>query len=237
MQDFQFRNSSVEKAISIIRELMKRYDTNKFFFVDDALPPKFMEALANELLRQKIDIVWSAHIILDKVFMDRNLSPLLRRSGLDRVNVGLESINPRILQLMNKYHQNIGESEIKNILGALKSAGIEIQLNIIFGFPTETLDEARDTLKFLLENSALYDSVGVQPFCLENNTLISEKPEEFGIVKIYKEDKNTRMRLGYNYDVKEGMSQKEAMEFTHSAAQKLLRESVRKKTHCRKILF
>jgi hypothetical protein len=107
----------------------------------------------------------------------------------------------------------------------------------MFGFPSETPAEARHTLDFLLENSALYDYCAAQPFCLEDDTVMVEEPDKFAIETIHREDKSAGWRLGYNYDVKEGMSQKEAREFTYGEALKRLNESAQKKTRLRKSLF
>ena len=63
-------------------------------------------------------------------------------------------------------------------------------LNIIFGFPTETLEEARRTLAFLVKNAGLYDFAPMQPFSLEDHTPVADEPARFGITHIHREDKN-----------------------------------------------
>jgi len=213
-----FRSGSVQKALALIKRLKERYGADNFIFVDDAVPPKFMESFAGALLREKLDIRWSANIILHQAFKDAVFCRLLKSAGLHAVSIGLESVVPRVLTLMNKYHHRLQESEIKEVLACLKKAGIKVQLNIFFGFPTETLQEARHTLNFLLTHMELYDYVAVQPFCLEEQSLISEQPERFGISKIFRQDKNVGRRLGYSFEVKEGMSQEETWRFADEAA-------------------
>jgi len=65
--------------------------------------------------------------------------------------------------------------------------------------------------------------IKVQPFCLEDGTLITREPQRFGIEKIHLEDKNVGRRLGYRFDTKEGMTQAEAVRFTAFALRRVLR--------------
>jgi radical SAM superfamily enzyme YgiQ (UPF0313 family) len=224
-----FCAGSKDKALSLLKGMVDSYGVREFFFVDDALPPPFMDGLAGVLLRDGTRIAWSANIILDKAFSDPAFCRRLKESGLERVNIGLEAVSRRVLGLMNKFHKDLDEEEIVAILKALKDAGIKIQLNIIFGFPTETLDEARQTVVFLVKNVDLFDHAPMQPFSLEDHTQVAENPAKFGITRIYREDKNASLRLGYRYDVKEGMTQSEVIRFVQEEAHKSVRSALQKK--------
>jgi len=215
MHEKCFSICTSEKMIETIKTLKRIYGVSNYKFVDDALPPRFMRELAHRLSCKHLDIKWESSIMMCKEFADPNFCKALKKSSLFRVSIGFESISPRILNLMNKYHKNITDIEAKGILAGLKAAGIHVSIHIIFGFPTETVNEARKTLSFLIKNKNLYDSCMFQPFCLEDNTPIFNNPEKFGITKIYKNDKNSGKRLGYRYEIENGMSQKEAMEFTY----------------------
>lgn len=227
----KFHLGSTAKALQIIKKLKMIYGASDFCFMDDALPAKFMKELAQELIRDNTGVRWSTSILISKEFADRDLCRLLKTSGFDSVYTGLESVSCRVLNLMHKFHQNLSEADIKNIFTTLKSEGIRVVLNIIFGFPTETLAEARQTLDFLIENMELFDFVRMQPFCLEDQTSLSQEPERFGITKIHREDKNVGRRLGFAYEVREGMGQKEAIRFTYEEAHKLLAQAAGRKAH------
>jgi radical SAM superfamily enzyme YgiQ (UPF0313 family) len=222
MYENRYFCGTVDNTLKIIRELKKKYGVSNYHFVDDALPPKFMRRFAEGLIEQKLDIEWSTFSILVKDFTDRNLCFLLKKSRVRKFAFGLESISPRILNLMNKYHKNLSESEIKVILKTLRNADISVRLFIIIGFPTETNYEARQTLDFLTKNRDLYHSCGIQAFSLEENTEVFNNPSKFGITKIDKEDK-TSGRLGYRYEVAHGMSMQEAEKFVDEATKILHR--------------
>ena len=164
-------------------------------------------------------ISWTTNIILGKEFSDPDFCRILRKSGLTLVGFGLESISRRVLKLMNKYHQSMEPEEMKKIFTTIRQEGIELGIYVFFGFPTETLDEARETLRFLLDNLRLFNFINVYPFFLEDFTLVFQEPEKFGITKIYTEDKEkiTGRRLSYGFETKEGMSQEEAFLFTREA--------------------
>lgn len=223
MHDRKFFLSSVDKAIEIIEGMQKKYSVSDFCFIDDALQPQFMRGLAERLIQKGTDIHWMTSIILSREFLDPDFCALLKRSGLRTVSFGLESSSSRLLKLMNKYHQNLAPEDIQKILAAIQAAGIKIALCAFFGFPTETKEEARLTLDFLLANIELFDFVRVQPFCLEDQTLMAMEPEKFGIAKIFKEDKNVGRRLGYYFEPKEGLSQEEAVLFADVAVRELRR--------------
>lgn len=218
MHGLTYCMNTVENTLGNIKTLKDVYGISNYRFVDDAIPPRFMSGLAKGFLEGGFGIQWETSIVLSKDFADRGFCKLLKNSGLTKVSIGLESISSRILGLMNKYHKNLKEDEIKTILVNLKEAGIEVGLHIIFGFPTETIEEARQTLAFLNENRDLYAMPMMQPFCLEDNTPVFNHPEQFGIKKIHKEDKDSGRRLGYRYEVERGMDQEEAKRFTYEEA-------------------
>jgi len=218
MQDCRYSITTAENVLETIKGLKRIYGITSYRFVDDALPPRFMKQLAQGLDRDKLDIRWASSIILSKEFASKDFCASLKSSGLYQVSIGLESISPRILNLMNKCHKNLNESEIEEILVSLKDAGIKVGIHIIFGFPTETVDEARQTLNFLVKNRILYDTCMYQPFCLEDNTPVFNHPEKFAISKIYKENKDSGERLGYRYEVSKGMNQEESKRFTYEEA-------------------
>lgn len=217
MHDRKFYGSSAEKTLDVIKGMENKYGSRSFYFLDDALRPAFMRALAEELIRNNMKISWTSSIILSKEFQDPDLCRLLKRAGLSSVSFGLESVSRRLLKLMNKYHQNMEPEEISKILAVIKSEGIAIAVCVFFGFPTETLDEAKTTLDFVLHNINLFHGVRMQTFCLEDLTLVFQEPEKFNIKKIYTEDKNIGRRLGYCFETTEGMTQEEAVRFTNEA--------------------
>jgi radical SAM superfamily enzyme YgiQ (UPF0313 family) len=211
--------------LEVIKKTRELYAVSSYRFVDDALPPRFMRDLARGLIDDGLKIDWMCSIILSRDFINPELCGLLKKSGLTQVSIGLESINPRVLGLMNKCHSNLTREEITSVMSSLKKSGIKVGVHIIFGFPTETVDEARETLGFLVDKRDLYDMCMFQPFCLEDGTPVFNDRERFGITEVHLEDKDSGERLGYRYEVASGMGQKEALDFTYGEALSALKKA------------
>lgn len=72
----------------------------------------------------------------------------LEKRGCSNIQFGLESYNQRVLDLMDK---NIDIAWIEpNIINCFE-AGISVHLFFMTGFPTETLEEAKNTYHFANE--------------------------------------------------------------------------------------
>ncbi len=223
LKDRQFYLAGVDRVVDVMRGMGRRYGASNFYFMDDALPTAFMRGLAQVLTQRNAPVTWTTGIILGLDFADPEFCQLIKKSGLSLVSFGLESVSPRVLRLMNKYHQNLGEAELLRILRTVKEAGIMVAVSVFFGFPTETVKEAGATVDFLERHIGLFDVIKVQPFCLEDGTMITQEPQRFGIEKIHLEDKNVGRRLGYRFDAKEGMPQAEAARFADFALRRLMR--------------
>jgi len=217
----KYSRSDVERIITIVKHLQQKYHISSFQIVDDFLPPVFLRQFSEALLRENIHIQWKIFLGLLEGFNERSILNLMAQSGCVEVNIGIESMSPRILQLMEKPHH---PELVKSTIMLLNDTSIKINACIIFGFPTETLEEASETLAFLKKNQKLFSSIGVQPFSLEKDTSVFNNPQEFGITKIYHDDKygsGVGYRLGYRFDVHRGMSQKESRVFTENAIDEL----------------
>ncbi len=230
MHDRKFYGGSVEKTLEVIRGMENKYGSSSFYFLDDALRPAFLRSLSESLVRNNIKISWTSSIILSKEFEDPEFCRFLKQSGLSSVSFGLESVSRRLLKLMNKYHQDLDLEEIRKILAVIKSGGICISVCVFFGFPTETRQEAKATLDFLLGNIDLFDEVRMQTFCLEDLAPVFQEPEKFKITKIYTQDKSVGRRLSYRFETTEGMTQEETFKFTNEALA-IFQKAFKKKRH------
>ncbi len=210
----------VDRTVAIIKEMKAKYGLAHFQFVDDELTAPFLGELAAALSREKADVAWSSSVVLSRDLGRPDRLQVLRAGGLKSVQIGLESVAPRVLALMDKIHKNLGEDEIRAILEALRAAGIGVLAHIIFGFPTETREEAQRTLEFLRRNRSLC-TASIQPFSLEEHTAVFNDPARFGVTRIHTQDKDAGERLGYRYEVTEGMTQDEAAAFARDAKRQL----------------
>jgi radical SAM superfamily enzyme YgiQ (UPF0313 family) len=216
INDVAYHMLSAEEAVKIISLLIDKYNRRRFYFVDNALPPMFLKTISELLIEKNIHISWTVRVCFDRAFSNKSLPMLMKKAGCRRVYLGLESIVPRILSLMGKM-QNY--EDIIPIIQSFSNASIPMQLFAIFGFPTETKEEATETLNFLLYcvKNYLVDIIDCERFMLEENTTIYRFPKKYGIKNIDKRDKGIGLRLGYSYEVYFGMSNEELNQFYREA--------------------
>ena len=132
---------SVERIVDDIATLAGKYNLTTVLIQDSTFfnSKETVLTFAEELLRKDIRIFWRADArVVELNRFTRDNFKLLANSGLDWLFVGLENTVPRIMRMFNKvYHTEM----IDSILGNLKGFDIDLFASMIFGVPTETIDE------------------------------------------------------------------------------------------------
>lgn len=152
---------------------------NGFHFVDEALPPALLDGLCDEILRRGLKVEWWGNIRFEK----RLHMPLIEKmaaAGCIAVTGGLETCCNRTLKLMNKGITVAGAEEV---LENLSEAGIMTHAYLMYGFPTQTLDETfqgLETVRRLMEAGVLHSAYW-HCFALTAHSEIAREPEHFGI--------------------------------------------------------
>ena len=135
-----------------------------------------------------------------------------REAGCLKMVFGLESSNKRILSLMDK---GIETEITKNIIDYCDETGIAIHMYVIVGFPSETREEALETLDFVISNEKFLKSKGASClaclFELEKHAPILRDPGKYGLTKIG-HPKQDDLSLGYFYETDGGMTPEESGE-------------------------
>jgi radical SAM superfamily enzyme YgiQ (UPF0313 family) len=116
-----------------------------FHFVDEAAPPKALRALATGLLERKLAISWWGNIRFEKSFTPA-LCRLLADSGCIAVTGGLEVASDRLLDLMKK---GVSVGQVARVTRAFSEAGILVHAYLMYGFPTQTVQDTVDSLEYV----------------------------------------------------------------------------------------
>ena len=202
-----YRPRDVDKLYNDLRVLKNKYNTGFFTFQDEGLSPKLIGALSDKIAENKMDISWLADSRFEPAF-NRQLGSKLSNAGCKMLYFGLESASDRILSCMDK---GIKKDNALDICKYCTDAGIWTHLFLIFGFPTETQDEARETMDFILQNEKTIRSMSFGSFQLTRHSKVYEKPESFGVNKINRNDA-IDLSLWYEHETAHGMSKKETDE-------------------------
>jgi hypothetical protein len=88
---------------------------------------------------------------------------------------------------------------------------------IIFGFPTETVEEAKETIRFIEKHQDIIHSSIFFRFVLLEHSYIVENPEEFALQSVT-EDSNI-FSSNREFTTSEGMEKRALSEFLHWAQQ------------------
>jgi radical SAM superfamily enzyme YgiQ (UPF0313 family) len=116
-----------------------------FHFVDEAAPPALLGNLSKEILRRGLRVEFWANIRFERQFTPE-LSRLLKQAGCIAATGGLECAQDRLLELLDK---GIDTDTARQAMAALSGAGILVHAYLIYGYPTQTVEETLQALDFV----------------------------------------------------------------------------------------
>ena len=139
-------NYHAPKATTVVDHMERIIDQTGctgFHFVDEALPPKLLREVAEEILRRGLAVSFWGNIRFEKAYT-AELCDLLAEAGMVAVSGGLEVASDRLLKLMDK---GVTIQQTVEACRHLRDAGIMVHTYLMYGFPTETLQESVDALE------------------------------------------------------------------------------------------
>lgn len=81
--------------------------------------------------------------------VDLNLDKikLLKQYGVNRISIGVQTINQKHLKFLNRKHT---KEEVINLVNLLKQYDFNINIDLMYGMPNQTLKELEEDLDFIL---------------------------------------------------------------------------------------
>ena len=152
-----------------------------FHFVDEAAPPALMRAFALEVLRRKITLTWWTNIRFEKSFT-KDLCSLLKASGCIAVSGGLEVASDRLLKLIDK---GVTVEQVAKVTRNFTEAGIMVHSYLMYGFPTQTIQETVDSLEMVRQmfEAGVLQSGFWHQFAMTAHSPVGIYPEQYGVIK------------------------------------------------------
>jgi radical SAM superfamily enzyme YgiQ (UPF0313 family) len=168
-----------------IEQMVEQTGESGFHFVDEAAPPALMREVAIEILKRKLTVTWWTNIRFEKSFT-KDLCLLLKASGCIAVSGGLEVASDRLLALIDK---GVTVEQVAQVTTNFTEAGIMVHAYLMYGFPTQTVQETVDSLEMVRQ---LFELGSIQSgfwhqFSLTTHSPIGLNPSKYGIVPNYKE--------------------------------------------------
>jgi hypothetical protein len=172
------------------------------------------KAFPRAILDAGLDVNWWCDARLEHDVFDETVCRELAESGCRRIAFGYESSSKRVLDAMCK---GIDPDASLELIRRVHDAGISVTLYAMIGFPTETREEAMQTLQTILDTQRYIQEVSARVFYLDETSEIFRRREEFDIVEIYP-DAEADLQVYYDFKTTRGMTRSEArqmyLEFT-----------------------
>jgi len=175
----RYETASASTLVDRIERIVTETGQTGFHFVDEAAPPKMLKALAEELLRRQVQISWWGNIRFEKTFTPE-LSELLAQSGCIALSGGLEVASDRLLALMQK---GVTVEQVARVTRGMTEAGILVHAYLMYGFPTQTLQDTVDALEYvrqLFENGCIHSGFFHRFVCTVHSP-VGQNPAAYGV--------------------------------------------------------
>lgn len=163
----KWRGMSADRVVSNIKYLSREMKIKSILIIDD----NFFEDIgrAKEIFHRLIDDKIAVNLDIQGMridavekLTDEELA-LMVKAGVRKVNIGIESGSPRILKFINK---TITVEQALQQNRRLSKYGPRAQYNFITGYPTETHQELRDTVRLAMRMISENKKAMLNYFCI-----------------------------------------------------------------------
>ncbi|MES2090383.1 MAG: B12-binding domain-containing radical SAM protein [Pseudomonadota bacterium] len=175
----RYEGASAEVLVDRIEAIVRETGQTGFHFVDEAAPPKALKALAQELIKRQVSITWWGNIRFEKTFSPE-LCQLLADSGCIAISGGLEVASDRLLTLMKK---GVSVEQVARVTRSFTDAGILVHAYLMYGFPTQTVQDTVDALEYVRQLFAqgCIQSGFFHRFACTVHSPVGQSPQDYGV--------------------------------------------------------
>lgn len=170
-----YRSKTAERALDELVHLSSTYPALPFSVVDNILDYRYF----NEFLPRLGDMELNLDIFYEvKANIRKDQLAVMRRAGIKEIQPGIESLSSNVLKLMRK-----GVTGIQNIqlLKWCRILGIEVQWNLLWGFPEERPEDYNEMADIVPSIVHLTPPSGVGNIRLDRFSPYFESPSDYGV--------------------------------------------------------
>jgi tRNA A37 methylthiotransferase MiaB len=175
----RYETTTAAELVNRIEAIVKETGQTGFHFVDEAAPPKALKALAAELQNRQTAISWWGNIRFEKSFTPA-LCQQLADSGCIAISGGLEVASDRLLTLMKK---GVTVEQVARVTRSFTDAGILVHAYLMYGFPTQTVQDTVDALEYVrqLFAAGCIQSGYFHRFACTVHSPVGKQPQDYGV--------------------------------------------------------
>jgi magnesium-protoporphyrin IX monomethyl ester (oxidative) cyclase len=147
------RYRSAEAVADEIEDAVNKYKTNIVAFTDDefTLGKRFVYDFLREIRERGLDISFSCGSRVDTI--DRDMMAKLKEHGCTALYFGVESGSQ---DTINRVGKNITLEQANRVFQWAKEINIDHVGSFIIGFPWETIDDTKNTVRFAMKLNPTY---------------------------------------------------------------------------------
>lgn len=173
-----FRRKSPERVLAEIDELVGRWGVSFLEATDNILDMRFFEDLLPALAKRG----GSPELFFEvKANLDRRQVELLAAAGVRRIQPGIESLSDGVLSRMRKGTRGVQNLQL---LKWCREVGIDVEWNLLYGFPGETREEYRQCLDLLAGARGLEPPGACAPIRLDRFSPYFADPAAHGFTAV-----------------------------------------------------
>jgi hypothetical protein len=147
----------IKSVVEDLTYLAQSIKPSLLHLLDNALSPALLRALCTS----PPGVPWYGFTRITHHLTDPDFCEALRRSGCVMLKLGIESGDQEVI---DREEKGIDLNVVSCALKALRKAGIGTYVYLLFGTPSETLNEARKTLEFTVEHCEEIDFLNLAIF-------------------------------------------------------------------------
>jgi radical SAM superfamily enzyme YgiQ (UPF0313 family) len=204
-----FRPLKSAQVVEQMLALQRKYGVRHIFFADEAMTPRSMREMSALLTAQGSPLHWCGCMRFEKA-ITADLLAQMSAAGCRMILFGLETASERMIELMDKGTQR---ETMGRVLKESAAAGIWNHTFFFFGFPTETLEDAQDTVNFVYAHGDAIHSASPGEFVLERYSPVHLQPQKFGVRRIV-EQAEKDLAIYFEYELESGLDETMARTIT-----------------------
>lgn len=174
----RYESPKATTVVDRMERIVEATGISGFHFVDEALPPQLLREVSTEIIRRGLTVTWWGNIRFEKAYT-QELSDLMADAGCVAVSGGLELASNRLLKLINK---GVTIEQTVNACRHFKQSGIMVHTYLMYGFPTETLQESVNALEVVrrMFDEGIVQSAFWHRYAMTCHSESGQRPHDFG---------------------------------------------------------
>lgn len=173
---------SAKTVVDRMERIMQQTGISGFHFVDEAVPPKLLREVCEEIIMRRLVLSFWGNIRFEKAYT-QELCDLMADAGCVAVSGGLEVASDRLLKLIDK---GVTIKQTVDACRHFREAGIMVHTYLMYGFPTETLEETLGALETVrgMFDEGIVQSAFWHRYAMTCHSPSGSDPEHYGARRV-----------------------------------------------------